>query len=97
MMVQQVKNPPAMQETQETQVQSLVWKAPLEEENGNPLQYSCLKIPMDRGAWRATVLGVAKSRTRLKCMGLGMAAFLPLTISFNFIIMFYNEILKTLI
>jgi len=30
---------------------------------GNPLQYSCLKSPMDRGAWWATVHGVAKSRT----------------------------------
>ena len=30
------------------------------EGNGNPLQYSCLKNPMDRGAWWATVLGVAK-------------------------------------
>jgi len=29
--------------------------------NGNPLQYSCLENPMDRGACRATVLGVAKS------------------------------------
>ena len=35
------------------------------EGNGNPLQYSCLKNPMDRGAWRATVHGVAKSWTRL--------------------------------
>ena len=33
--------------------------------NGNPLQYSCLGNPTDRGAWRATVLGVAKSQTRL--------------------------------
>ena len=33
--------------------------------NGTPLQYSCLKNPMDRGAWWATVHGVAKSRTRL--------------------------------
>ena len=33
------------------------------EGNGNPLQYSCLENPMDRGAWRATVHGVAKSRT----------------------------------
>ena len=33
--------------------------------NGNPLQYSCLEIPMDRGAWRATVRGVSESRTRL--------------------------------
>ena len=33
---------------------------------GNPLQYSCLENPMDRGARWATVHGVAKSRTRLK-------------------------------
>ena len=33
---------------------------------GNSLQYSCLKNPMDRGAWRATVHGVAKNQTRLK-------------------------------
>ena len=31
--------------------------------NGNPLQYSCLENPMDRGAWRAAILGVAKSQT----------------------------------
>ena len=30
------------------------------EGNGNPLQYSCLESPMDRGAWWATVHGVAK-------------------------------------
>ena len=35
-------------------------------EYSNPLQYFCLKNPMDRGAWRATVHGVAKSQTRLK-------------------------------
>ena len=33
---------------------------------GNPLQYSCLENPMDRGAWQATVHSVAKSQTRLK-------------------------------
>ena len=33
--------------------------------NGNPLQYSCLGNPMDRGAWQATVHGVTKSRTPL--------------------------------
>ena len=31
--------------------------------NGNPLQYSCLKKPMDREAWWATVHGVTKSQT----------------------------------
>ena len=30
--------------------------------HGNPLQYSCLENPMDRGTWRATVHGVAKSQ-----------------------------------
>ena len=35
------------------------------EGNGNPLQDSCLENPMDRGAWWATVHGVAKSRTQL--------------------------------
>ena len=35
------------------------------EGTGDPLQYSCLETPMDRGAWWAAVHGVAKSRTRL--------------------------------
>ena len=35
------------------------------EGNSNPLQYSCLDYLMDRGSWKATVHGVAKSRTRL--------------------------------
>ena len=64
-MVQQVKNHPAIQETQETQVQSLGQEDPLEEENGNPLQYTCLENPMDRGSWWATVQRVAKSQTQL--------------------------------
>ena len=35
----------------------------LGEENGNPLQYSCLKNPMDRGPWQGTVQRTAKSQT----------------------------------
>ena len=35
------------------------------EGNGNPLQYSCLENPMDRGAWQATVHGVTKSQAQL--------------------------------
>ena len=31
--------------------------------NGNPLQYSCLKNPVDRGAWQATIYGVTESDT----------------------------------
>ena len=37
---------------------------------GNPLQYSCLEKPMDRGAWWATVHGVTKNWTRLKQLGM---------------------------
>ena len=36
------------------------------EGNGNPLQYSCLENPRDRGAWWAAVCGVVQSWTRLK-------------------------------
>ena len=49
-----VENPPAKQETQ---VRSLDWEDAPREGNGNPLQYSCLGNPMDRGAWQATVYG----------------------------------------
>ena len=57
LMSQAVKNPPAIQETW---VRSLSQEDSLE--NGNPLQYSCLKNSMDRGAWRATVHGVTESQ-----------------------------------
>ena len=45
----------------ETWVRSLGWEDSPGEENGNPLQYSCLENPMDGGAWWATVHGVAES------------------------------------
>ena len=45
---------------QKTWVWSLGWKDPPGGGNGNPLQCSCLGNPMDRGAWQATVRGVAK-------------------------------------
>ena len=45
---------------QETWVQSLGQEGPLEEEMGNPLQYSCLGNLVDRGAWWVTVHGVTK-------------------------------------
>ena len=34
----------------------------------NSLRYPCLENPRDRGAWQATVHGIAKSRTQLKCL-----------------------------
>ena len=36
------------------------------EGNGDPLQYSCMETPRDRGAWWAAVYGVVQSRTQLK-------------------------------
>ena len=59
-MVQWVNNPSAMQETQEIQVLSLGWEDPLKKEMANPLKYSCLGSPMDRGAWQATVMGLQR-------------------------------------
>ena len=57
-----VKNPSA----NEGDVGSIPgWGRSPGEGNGNSLQYSCLKNPMDRGVWRATVHGVAKSQTWL--------------------------------
>ena len=42
------------------------------EGSGNPLQYSCLENSMDRGAWRATVHGLAQSQTRLTHVASGL-------------------------
>ena len=64
LMAQQVKSSRAMQQTQDTQVQSLGGEEP-GGGHGNPLQYSCLENPMERGAWQATVHGVAESWTQL--------------------------------
>ena len=44
------------------QFRSLGWESPPGVGNGNPLQYSCLENSMDRGAWWATVHGVARVR-----------------------------------
>ena len=60
--VQVVKCLPVMRETW---VQSLGQEDPPGEGNGNPLQYSCLKNPMDKGAWQVTVHWVTKGWTRL--------------------------------
>ena len=60
-MAQWVKNLPAVQETQKTQVQSLGQKDPLEREMVTQSTVSCLKNPMDIGAWQATVQRVTKS------------------------------------
>ena len=55
---------PAMQEMQETWVQSLDGEDPLEKEMSTHSCCSCLKNSMDRGAWRATACGVKKRGRR---------------------------------
>ena len=62
LVAQMVQNPPAMRETW---VRSLGWEDLLEEGMATHSSILAWRIPMDRGAWRATVHGVAKSRTRL--------------------------------
>ena len=60
-----VKNPPVhAEDTRDTG--SIPWSGRSPGGgNGNPVQYSCLENPMDRGAWQATVHGVVKSQTQL--------------------------------
>ena len=65
-MAQWVKNPPAMQETQETQFPSLDQEDPLEKEMATHSSILAWRIPMDRGAWWATVHGVANCETQLR-------------------------------
>ena len=62
-MVLVVKNPPANAgDARDAGLIPGLGRSP-EGGNGNPLLYSCLENPMDRGAWQATVHGVAKSGT----------------------------------
>ena len=58
LVTQMVKNPPTMLET-------LSWEDPLKEGMATLSSILAWRIPMDRGAWRATVYGVTKSQTRL--------------------------------
>ena len=62
LVAQMVKNPPAMKETW---VRPLGWEDPLEEGMATHSSTVAWRISMDRGAWEATVQGVARSQTRL--------------------------------
>ena len=62
LVAQTIKNLPAMRETS---VRSLGWEDPLEEGMATHSNIFAWRIPMDRGAWFATVHGVAKSWTQL--------------------------------
>ena len=58
-----VKNPPVNAGDARDQGLIPAWGRAPEGGNGNPLQYSCLGNPMDRGPWWATLHGVAQSQT----------------------------------
>ena len=68
LVAQTVKNMPAMQNTR---VRSLGGRSP-GGGHGSPLQNSCLENPKDRGAWRATVHEVTKSKRQLKQLSMHM-------------------------
>ena len=61
-----VKNLPASAGDINNVVRSLGREDPLEERIGNPLQYSCLENPMDRGAWWTADHNVTKTQKQLK-------------------------------
>ena len=61
-MAQMVKNPPAMRETW---VRSLSWEVPMEEGMATHSSILAWRIPVDKGDWRATIQGLAKSLTQL--------------------------------
>ena len=62
------------------------------EGNGNPLQYSCLENPMDRGAWWATIHGVAKSWTGLSdfCVCMCLCVISTSCVHTSFFLLFMN-------
>ena len=67
LVAQTVENLPAMQETWVPSQGSRPGSGcSHREENGYPLQYSCLENSMDKGAWWATVQGITKSQTQLR-------------------------------
>ena len=58
-----------------TLLKRLSMQACIGEGNGNPLQYSCLENPRDRGAWCAAVYGVTQNQTRLKWLSSSSSVF----------------------
>ena len=72
-----------------TRLKRLSMHACIGEGNGNPLQYSCLENPRDRGAWWAAVYGVAQSRTRLKRLN-SSSSSIPISKSFPQFVMIHT-------
>ena len=60
--------------------------------NGNLFQYSCPENPMDRGAWRAIIHGVAESRTRLS----DLAHYMPSIQLIHISVIFLNRPMRNL-
>ena len=61
------------------------------ERNGNPFQYSCLKNPIDRSTWKATVHGFTKSQTQLSTYAHTHHIFFIFQISFKKYNLFFNS------
>ena len=59
--------------------------------HSNPLQYSCLENPMDRGAWRATVHGVTQRPTRLNTYVLNKLLDFLFISTYLFHILIFND------
>ena len=79
LVAQLVKNPPAMREIW---VLSLDWEEPLEEGMATHSSMLARRIPMDRGAWGATVHGITKNRTRLS----DFHSLMPVMINYKYLI-----------
>ena len=62
--LQRVRHNLATEQQQQQQIYTMKYYSVVKKD-GNPLQYSCLENPMDRGAWKAAVHGVTEGRTRL--------------------------------
>ena len=73
------KNLPVTQEMKETQVQSLGWEDSLEEGMATDSSILAWRVPVDRGAWQATVHWVAKSQTQQKRLSTHILNHLLLT------------------
>ena len=62
------------------------------EGNGNPLQYSCLENPRDRGAWQAAVYGVAQNRTRLKRLSSSSRFYIQIILRHKYVYFYVFQI-----
>ena len=78
----------AVQELQDTQVQSLGWEDPLEKEMETHSSILAWRIPMDRGVWQATVHRVTKNRAWLRQLG---STHVPLIVLISIILFYPND------